>query len=221
MGSRRRWPGPDALEKAAWRRRGLGYVPAPMTRPTLSLLPEHRAELDDIYEDTFASFGKYFTLADAPDDDDTEAARTVASTLAGEVHSSDVDSDFYPCTLSGMDPSSDAFFAALGVARDARCKVSGWDNPKLEVVRAQAGEGEGSALALITRLNASELADVPNYLGPDGKEPIDAAIARLAALGPIVGIQLCTDDGVSKVVLTLARRPSGVHVGVMAIRIET
>lgn len=192
-----------------------------MSLPTLSFLPEHRAELVDIYEDTFASLEKYFTLADAPDNDDTEAARTVAGALAGEVHSSDVDSDFYPCVLSGMDPTSDEFFAALGVARDARCKVSGWDNPKLEVLRAQPGEGEGSALALITRLNASELEDVPNYLGPSGKEPVDAAIARLEALGPIVGIQLCTDDGASKVVLTLARRPNGVHVGVLAVRIET
>lgn len=192
-----------------------------MSRPTLSFLPDHRAEMADIYEDTFASLGNYFTLADAPNDDDTEAARTVAGALEGEVHSSDVDCDFYPCTLSGMDPTSDEFFAALGVARDARCKVSGWDNPKLEVRRAEPGEGEGSALALITRLNASELEDVAEYLGPDGKEPIDAAIARLEALGPIVGIQLCTDDGASKVVLTLARRPNGVHVGVLAIRIET
>lgn len=197
------------------------YLPAPMTRPTLSFLPEQRAELADIYEDTFASLGNYFTLTDAPNDADTEAARSVASTLAGEVHSSDIDSDFYPCTLAGMDPTSDEFFAALGVARDARCKVGGFDNPKLEVRRAEPGEGEGSALALITRLNAHELEDVPNYLGPEGKQPIDAAIARLAELGPIVGIQLCTDDGASKVVLTLARRPSGVHVGVMALRMET
>lgn len=192
-----------------------------MIRPTLSFLPDHRAELADIYEDTFASLEKYFTMIDALNDDDTEAARSVAAALEGEVHSSDVDSDFYPCTLTGIDPTSDEFFAALGVARDARCKVSGWDNPKLEVRRAEPGAGEGSALALITRLGASELEDVAEYLGPDGQAPIDAAIARLAAIGPIVGIQLCTDDGVSKVVLTLARRANGVHVGVMAVRIET
>lgn len=200
--------------------RGLKYVP-PMSLPKLSLLPDHRSELSESFEDTFASLEKYFTLTDAPNDDDTEAARSVASLLAEVQHSSDVDCEYYPCTLSGADPTSDEFFAALGVARDQRCEVSGWDNPKLEVTRAVAGEDVGSALALITRLNTHELTDLSSYVTEEDKTAIDAAIARLAALGPIVGVQLCTDDGASKVQLTLARRPNGSHVGVLTIAIET
>jgi hypothetical protein len=190
-----------------------------MSQPTLSLLPDHRSDLSGSFVDTFASLAKYFTLADATNDDDMECARAVANVLTGVVHSSDTDCDYYPCTLSGADPTSDEFFAALAVARDARCKVSGWDNPKLEVVRAVAGKGEGSALALISRLNANELENASDYL--EDEEAMDAAIAKLAALGPIVGVQLCTDDGASKVVLTLARRPNGTHVGLFTVRVET
>src|SRR5687768_9446476 len=122
-----------------------------MSKPVLSLLPKHREELNEYFEDTFASLGTYFTLADAPNDADAEAARAVASALSGVVHSSDTDADYYPCVLEAPEPTSAAFFAAVGVAADARAKVSGWDNPKLEAVRAGNGENERSAMALVTR----------------------------------------------------------------------
>lgn len=192
-----------------------------MTLPTLSLLPNHRSELSESFEDSVASLAKYFTLTDANNDDDMESARAVASALDGSMHSSDVDCEYYPCTLSGPNPTSDEFFAALGVARDARTTVSGWDNPKLDVRSAVAGEGLGSALALITRLGEAEIGNVEDYLGPEGTVAIKAGIARLETFGPIVGVQLCTDDGASKVVLTLARRPSGIHIGVLTVRVET
>lgn len=193
----------------------------PMSLPTLSLLPDHLSELSESFEDMFSSLEKYFTFTQASNDDDIEGARSVAAVLEGELHSSDIDCDYYPCTLLGVDPLSDEFFAALGVTRDERADVGGYDNPKLEVTRAKPGEGEGSAIALFTRLSASALEELSEYLGPDGKEVYEAAIARLEAFGPIVGVQLCADDGASKLLLTLARRPNGVHVGVLTIAVET
>ncbi|WAS90047.1 hypothetical protein [Nannocystis punicea] len=192
-----------------------------MSRPRLSLHPDHRTQLSAFFPDTFASLADYAELVDAADDGDLAAACAVAGELAGVVHSSDVDCDYYPCALLGPDPTGDEFFAALGVARDARAKVSGWDNPRLEVVRAGAGEGDRPALALITRLNEGELLRIGDYIVEDDQQALARALDRLAALGPVVGVQLCTDDGASKVVLTLARRAPGVHVGVLTVRVET
>lgn len=188
-----------------------------MASPTLSLLPDQLAELRASFADTFASLAQHFTLA-AAEDADIAGAQAVADVLAGVCHSSDVDCEYYPCTLIGPDPSSDEFFAAVGVDRDARAEIGCRDNPRLEVVEARAGQG--SALALLTRLGPHALGDLDGHLGPEDREAIDAAITGLAALGPIVGVQLCSDDGVSKVVLTLARRPSGVHVGLLTVRVE-
>lgn len=192
-----------------------------MALPTLSLLPAHRADFSESFPETHESLVAYFDLADAKNDADFEDARAVAAALDGVLHSSDVDCEYYPCVLTGPDPTSDAFFTALGVARDARASVSGWDNPKLEVVSAGDGDGRRPALALITRLGDLELAQISDYVGEEDQEAIGRAIERLTAIGPVVGVQLCTDDGVSKVVLTLARRPGGAHVGVATVRIET
>lgn len=191
-----------------------------MPLPTLAFLPDHRKELQDALPEAFASIGKYFDLRDAPNDAHTENARAVAAALEGVVHSSDTDCDYYPCVLSGADPDSDAFFAALGVARDARFSVGGYDNPKLEVVRAGSGEGERSALALISRLGEYELGQISEYLVESDQQAIGAAITKLESLGPIVGVQLCADDHATKLVLTLAKSGDA-YVGVAVVRIET
>lgn len=188
--------------------------------PTLAFLADHHRELKDALPEAFESIAKYFELVDSPNDAHTESARAVASTLSGVVHSSDTDSDYYPCVLSGADPSSDAFFAALGVARDARFSVGGYDNPKLEVVRAGSGEDERSALALLTRLGPYELSAISDYVEEADQKALATAIAKLESIGPIVGVQLCADDHATKLVLTLARSGDA-YVGVAVIRVET
>ena len=191
-----------------------------MTLPKLAFLPDHRQELVDALPEAFESIGKYFDLKDDRNDAAMENARAVATALEGVVHSSDTDCDYYPCVLSGADPESDAFFAALGVARDARFSVGGYDNPKLEVVRAGSGEGERSALALISRLGEYELGNISDDLEAGDPKAIGAAIAKLEALGPIVGVQLCADDHATKLVLTLAKSGDA-YVGVAVVRVET
>ena len=214
-----------ALE-ASRRGRGRGKNPAPaapsprMSLPTLAFLRGHRKELTDGLPEAFASIGKYFDLRDASTDAHTKSARAVAAELEGVVHSSDTDCDYYPCVLSGADPDSDAFFAALGLTRDARISVGGYDNPKLEVVRAGTGAGERSALALLSRLGEYELGRMSEYLDESDQEAIGAAIAKLESLGPIVGVQLCADDHATKLVLTLAKSGNA-YVGVAVVRIET
>lgn len=191
-----------------------------MTLPTLSLLPDHRRDLVEALPEAFESIGKYFELRDAQNDAHMESARAVAAALAGVVHSSDTDCQYYPCVLTGPDPDSDTFFAALGVARDARFSVGGYDNPKLEVVRAGTGHDERSALALLSRLGEHELTQLSMYLTEPTQRAIGAAIAQLEALGPIVGVQLCADDHATKLVLTVAKRGDA-YVGVAVVRIET
>ncbi|MBK8214467.1 MAG: hypothetical protein IPK71_12060 [Myxococcales bacterium] len=191
-----------------------------MSLPTLAFLPDHRNELVDALPEAFESIGKYFDLRDAENAAPIENARAVAAALEGVVHSSDTDCDYYPCVLSGVDPDSDAFFAALGVTRDARFSVGGYDNPKLEVVRAGSGEGERSALALLTRLGDYELGRLSEYIEESDQKAIGTAIAKLESLGPIVGVQLCADDHATKLVLTLAKS-GGVYVGVAVVRVET
>lgn len=168
-----------------------------------------------------ASLPRYLELHDAQEGDDLGAARAVAATLSGVVHSTDTDCDYLPCVLEADDPAADGFFAAVGVARDARASVSGWDNPKLEVVRAGEGEDRRPTLALLTRLNDHELQQIDEYVGEGDLAALRHASRELEAIGPVVGIQLCTDDGASKLCLTVARRAPGVHVGVMTVRIET
>lgn len=192
-----------------------------MTRPVLSLSPDHRAELEEFFEDTMASLGQYITLTDAGDDEAFARARAIAAALQGVVHSSDTDCDYYPCVLRAMDPTSDGFFDALGIARDARASVSGWDNPKLEAVRAGTGPGERAPVALLTRLGDYELGRIGDYVEDGDLAAMQRALGLLEAQGRIVGVQLCTDDGASKVVLTLAGRDDGVYVGVSTIRVET
>lgn len=188
-----------------------------MTRPRLLLVPQHRAELLQHFEEMSGSLPRYFELHDAKDGADLEAARAVAAKLDGVVHSSDTDCEYYPCVLEADDPTGDAFFAALDVARDARASVSGWDNPKLEVVPST----ERSTLALLTRLNPGELEELDEYIEAGDQAALKAAIGVLESYGPVVGIQLCTDDGASKLCLTVARHAPGVHVGVLTVRIET
>ena len=192
-----------------------------MPLPQLALHADQRAELVEAFASTFASVQKYFDVVDAKNDDAMEVARSIETSLAGVLHSSDTDCEYYPCILSGPEPTSDAFFASLGVTRDARCTMSGWDNPKLEVIRAGTGVGERSAFGLLTRLGDYEVEHWDEYVTNEEKVLLDAAIAKLEQAGPIVGIQLCTDDSVAKLVLTLARRPDGRHVGVLTVRIET
>lgn len=212
--------------KASRRGRGRGKDPAPvahspgMSLPMLAFLRGHRKELTDALPEAFASIGKYFELRDASNDAQTENARAVAAELEGVVHSSDTDSDYYPCVLSGADPDSDAFFAALGLTRESRISVGGYDNPKLEVVRAGTGAGERSPLALLSRLGEYELGRISEYLDGSDQEAIGAAITKLESLGPIVGVQLCADDHATKLVLTLAKSGNA-YVGVAVVRIET
>jgi len=192
-----------------------------MTHPRLYIVPEHRADLLRSFEEMMPSLSQYFELRDATDGEALAAARGIAALLADVVHSSDTDCEYYPCVLEADDPASDAFFAAVGIARDARFSVSGWDNPKLEVVRAGDGEDRRPTFALLTRLNEYELERIHEYVEEPDLSALRGAAAGLAAIGPVVGIQLCTDDGASKVVLTLAERTQGVYVGVMTVRIET
>jgi hypothetical protein len=191
-----------------------------MSLPILSFLPDHRKELEDTQAEAFESVGKYFDLRDAVNDAHIENARAVAGALEGVMHSSDIDCEHYPCVLSGADPDSDTFFAALGVTRDARFSVGGYDNPKLEVVRAGSGEGERSALALLSRLDDYELDRISEYLAESDQQAIGAAITKLESLGPIVGVQLCADDHATKLVLTLAKSGDA-YVGVAVVRVET
>ena len=192
-----------------------------MTLPILSLQPDQLTQLTDAFDETFASLAKYFTLREATSDAEMESARTVANALSGTVHSSDTDCEYYPCTLTGPEPSSDAFFTALGVARDARASVSGWNNPKLEVTPAGKGEGERPAIALVTRLGSGELEELRRIRhrgGAGGHRQRHCEASGDWAAG---GHSACTDDGFSKAVLVLARAKSGVHVGILTVRIET
>jgi hypothetical protein len=193
----------------------------PMTsRPVLALTPEHCAEVRKYYEQVAVAMGRYLELADAGEGADLEAARSVAAELDGVVHSSDTDCDYYPCVLHAPDPTSDAFFAALDIPRGAPTKVGGFDEIKLDVAQAGDGEGQRSAVALLTRLGEYEMGMLHEYVSDTDLAALEAAEGALAAIGPVVGVQLCTDE-VSKLVLTLAERSPGVYVGVATIRIET
>jgi hypothetical protein len=194
------------------------------TKPTLYLTPDHHAELTVGHvEDSFASLATYVTLvAGAPAaGDDMAQAHEIAETLQGLEHSSDIDMAYFPCVLTGAEPLDDSFFTALGIARGTEVKVSGYENPKLEVVAAGTGEGQRTALQLFTRLSDYAFSNLSEYCAENEQELLNATIAKMEAHGPIVGVQLCTDDGVSKIVLTLARRESGAHIGVLTVRVET
>ena len=193
------------------------------TKPTLYLLPEHHQMMTEgDVEPTFTSLAKYISLvAGAPaEGDDMAQAEDIAESIADVVHSSDIDSSYYPCVLLGAEPLDDSFFAALGIARGTEVKVGGHENPKLEVVAAGKGKGQRTALQLITRLDDFYFEKLSEYVVEEDQVSLNAAIAKMEAHGPIVGVQLCTDDGVSKIVLTLARRASGAHVGVLAVLVE-
>jgi hypothetical protein len=194
------------------------------TKPTLYLMPDlHKEMTEGDVEAAFISLGRYIKLAAVapPAEDDMAQAQDIVASLDGVLHSSDIDCAYFPCVLLGAEPLDDSFFAALGIARDAIAKVGGFENPKLEVVAAGAGEGHRSALQLFTRLNDSNFEELSEYVTEEDQESLTKAIAKLEALGPIVGVQLCTDDGASKIVLTLARRKSGAHVGVFTVLVET
>jgi hypothetical protein len=98
--------------------------------------------------------------------------------------------------------------------------VGGYDNPRLDVVRAGSGQGERSSPALISRLGESTLRQISDDLVESDQQAIGAAIARRESLGPIVGVQLCADDHATRLVLTLARSGDA-YVGVAVVRIET
>lgn len=191
-----------------------------MSRPTLAFIPDHRKQIIDALPEAFESLGAYLELHDAANDAHMEKARAVAATLEGVVHSSDTDCEYFPCVLAGADPGSDAFFEAVGIARDARTSVGGYDNPKLEVVVAGTDRSKRSALALLTRLSESSLDEISEYLEESDQRAIRAAITKLAAIGPIVGVQLCADDHATKLVLTVAK-DGDAYVGVATIRVET
>ncbi len=191
-----------------------------MTRPTLTLLPATREELS-AFGDAFASIEAYFTLAEAdPEDPDFAAAVESAESMRGATRSSDIDCDYYPCTFAAPELDSEAFFTAVGVARATRTTVGGFDNPKLEVVVAGDGDGEHErpALVIISWLTGVTLDDIEEYISP---LDFADAIALLERSGKLHGVQLCTDDGVSKIQLTVSRRPSGVYAGVITLSIET
>jgi hypothetical protein len=193
-----------------------------MTHPVLTRSPAAREELVSSFEDTFASLANYFTLAEAADGDpDFTAATEIAEGLAEVVCSSDVDCNYYACTLAGPDLGSDEFFAAVGVGRDERQSVSGWDNPKLEVVPAGDGDGERPAILLITWLNGVGLDRLEEYVQGEDLAALERAVATLAGTGRVHGVQLCTDDRASKVQLTLSKRPGGVYAGVLTVSVET
>lgn len=197
------------------------------SRPTLYLLPEHRNRFTKSFDTTMASLAKYVTLEDSasPVSGDMAEASKIADALDGLFDSSDIDCPYRPCVLTGPDPRDDAFFASLGIARSAMTKVGGYDSVKLQVVTAansiERWDVERPALALITRLGKSEYEDISDYIEEDEVEAFEAAVEKLGELGPLVHIDLCSDDGSNRVVLTLARRESGTHVGVMTIRQET
>lgn len=191
-----------------------------MPRPILAFLPDHQKQLIDSLPEAFESFGTYLDLRDAANDAHMEKARAVAEILDGVVHSSDTDCEYFPCVLAGAAPDSDAFFEATGIARDARTSVGGYDNPKLEVVLAGTGGSKRSALALITRLSESNLEEISEYLEESAQKAIRAAITKLAAIGPLVGVQLCADDHATKLVLTLAK-DGDAYIGVATLRVET
>ena len=150
------------------------------TKPTLYLLPEHHEMMTEgAVKPTFTSFASYIPLvAGAPaEGDDMAQAEDIAASIADVVHSSDIDSSYYPCVLLGAEPLDDSFFAALGIARDAIANVSGFENPKLEVVAAGTGKGQRSALQLITRLSDFHLEKLSEYVTKEDQESFKAGFA--------------------------------------------
>ena len=70
-----------------------------MTLPRLFVVPAHRSDLLQYFEEMMGSLPRYFELGDAKEGADLEAARAVAAKLEGVVHSSDTDCDYWPCVL--------------------------------------------------------------------------------------------------------------------------
>lgn len=191
-----------------------------MTKPVLHLHESTRSDLGEYYDAALAALQNLFTIETlAPKGEETttekKLAEGVAAALDGVVMSTDIDSEFYPCVLTGIDPSDvTAFHAALGIAESERFSVGGYDNPKLAVSKK-------APLALTTLLNDHELDDIGEYVLPDDQKAHERAGKLLSELSPPVGVVLCAEDHATKVAFTLAKAPSGAFVGILALRSET
>jgi hypothetical protein len=186
------------------------------TKPILYVRPEARTDLAKYYAGAWAALELRFTLAPWSDaGKDGKRADDIAAFLEGVVHSSDTDCEYYPVVLDGVDPASAAFFTALGIGAKERASVGGYDNPKLEVSKKK------KTLQLLTRLGDDEFEELDEYVEEAEQRALGKAAKALEAIAPPVGVQLCADDGASKVVMTLAAVGPSRNLGILAVRIET
>ncbi len=72
-----------------------------------------------------------------------------------------------------------------------------------------------------SQLDDSDFASINDYVGKSEQTKLAAAAKVLEAIGPVASIRFCADDGASKVVLVMATARQGIHIGVLAVRIDT
>jgi hypothetical protein len=93
------------------------------TTSLLALPPDVRNLLADHYPGATAALMASFETA-LWEGADAKAAASIAGLLEGVVHSSDIDFDYVPCVIQGVNVKS-GLFAALGIDKTDRISVGG------------------------------------------------------------------------------------------------
>ena len=186
-----------------------------LARPSLSIHPSAGAEIARYYATATATLEKHFATKQWQRDTDRQQAQRIAAALEGTFQSSDADCKYYACAMYGPDATDPDFFAALGIRHGDRCEVGGFDNPKLAVVDRR------STVQLLTTLPDDEFEELEEWISEAEAEAYRRAAAVLDEIGSPVSIRLCAEDGVSKLIFTVARSRAGTQVGVLTLRVES
>ena len=184
------------------------------TKPALHLDQAAIATLADQLPSLHKELGELFAFHET-DFAESKAeglalANNVSQALGDCVLSSDIDAPFWPCSLVGLgaDP-----FAALGIERDAIVKLSGWENPKLNV-------REVTAVQALANLPEHLFEQQQDYVSEQDAATFTNAGEMLKAHGALQNLQLAFVADSAKLVFTVVAVDSAL-VGVVSLAVET
>jgi hypothetical protein len=137
-------------------------------------------------------------------------AQRVAVLLDDCVLSSDIDAPYWACVWKGL---TDDPWHALRTTKVERVKLSGWDNPRLDVRTVPVAQA-------LANLTDEEFASVGDYVTQDDQEAFAEVSRLLEPEGPVVSMTLAFPEESVKLVFTLVRQGDE-HAGVVALAVET
>lgn len=137
-------------------------------------------------------------------------AHEAAQMLEGCVLGSDIDTPYWPCIIRGL---TDDPWRALGIPRDERVKLSGFESPRLEL-------RDVPAVLALRNLSDDDLEDIGDYVEPDEQELLERVGTLLEKTGPRINLVLAFPEESCKLVLVLAKTGNE-HVGVASTGVYT